>query len=108
MYNISQINDYTLLRKNMTNCKNCLIIRYFIIAVLVIILAALLFTDKMKYLSFINPEKISYLVVIVGILVFLFKLFTYFKKKSTFTNKSNKVRNMARKSTKSMSSKKVN
>ncbi len=92
----------------MTNCKNCLIIRYFIIAVLIIILAALLFTDKMKYLSFINPEKISYLVIILGILLFLFKLFSYLKKKSTFTNKSYKVRNMARKSAKSVTSKKVN
>ena len=92
----------------MPNCKNCLIIRYFIIAVLVIILAALLFTDKMKYLSFINPEKISYLVIILGGLVFLFNVFSYLKKKSTFTNKSNKVRNMAGKSAKSMSSKKVN
>jgi hypothetical protein len=92
----------------MTNCKNCLIIRYFIISVLVIILAALLFTDKMKYLSFINPEKISYLVIIIGTLVFLFKLLSYLKKKSTFTDKSNKVRNVSRKSAKSMSSKKVN
>ena len=92
----------------MTNCKNCLIIRYFIVAVLIIILAAFLFTDKMQYLSFINPEKISYLVIILGVLVFLFKLFIYFKKKSTFTNKSNKVRNMAGKPSKSMSSKKVN
>jgi len=92
----------------MTNCKNCLIIRYFIIAVLVIILAALLFTDKMKYLSFINPEKISYLVIILGALVFLFKLFSYLKKKSTITDKSDKIRNMAGKPTKSMSSKKVN
>ena len=92
----------------MTNCKNCLIIRYFIIAVLVIILAALLFTDKMKYLSFINPEKISYLVIILGTLVFLFKLFNYIKKKSTFTDKSDKIRNLSRKSSKSMSSKKIN
>ena len=92
----------------MTNCKNCLIIRYFIVAVLVIILAALLFTDKMKYLSFINPTKISYLVIIVGIFVFLFKLFSYLKKKSTFTHKSDKIRNLSRKSTKSMSSKKIN
>ena len=92
----------------MSNCKNCLIIRYFIVAVLVIILAALLFTDKMKYLSFINPEKISYLVIVLGILVFLFKLYSYSKKNSTFTNKSDKVRDMTRKSTKSMSSKKVN
>ena len=92
----------------MTNCKNCLIIRYFIIAVLVIILAALLFTDKMKYLSFINPTKISYLVIIVGIFVFLFKLFSYLKKKSAFTHKSDKIRNLSRKSSKSMSSKKIN
>ena len=55
----------------MNNCKNCLIIRYFIVAVLIIILAALLFSDKMIYLSFINPEKFSYLVIISGILVFL-------------------------------------
>ena len=92
----------------MTNCRNCLIIRYFIVAVLVIILAALLFTDKMKYLSFINPEKISYLVIILGALIFLFKLFSYLKKKSTITDKSNKIRNMTGKPTKSMSSKKVN
>ena len=92
----------------MTNCKNCLIIRYFIVAVLVIILAALLFTDKMKYLSFINPTKISYLVIIVGVFVFLFKLFSYLKKKSTFTDKSDKIRNLSRKSSKSMSSKKIN
>ena len=92
----------------MTNCRNCLIIRYFIVAVLIIILAALLFTDKMKYLSFINPEKISYLVIIIGILVFLFKLFSYLKKKSTIANKSDKVRNMSRKPSKSVSSKKVN
>ena len=92
----------------MTNCKNCLIIRYFIVAVLIIILAALLFTDKMKYLSFINPEKISYLVIIFGTLVFLFKLYSYLKKKSTVTNKSDKVRNLSRKPAKSMSSKKIN
>ena len=92
----------------MTNCKNCLIIRYFIVAVLVIILAALLFTDKMKYLSFINPTKISYLVIIAGVFVFLLKLFSYLKKKSTFTDKSDKIRNLSRKSSKSMSSKKIN
>ena len=92
----------------MTNCKNCLIIRYFIVAVLIIILAALLFTDKMKYLSFINPTKISFLVIIVGIFVFLFKLFIHLKQKSTVTDKSDKIRNLSGKSTKSMSSKKIN
>ena len=92
----------------MTNCKNCLIIRYFIVSVLVIILAALLFTDKMKYLSFVNTEKVSYLVIILGIVVFLFKLISFLKRRSAFANKSDKVRNMSRKSSKSMSSKKIN
>ena len=92
----------------MTNCKNCLIIRYFIVAVLIIILAALLFTDKMKYLSFINPEKFSIFVIMIGILVFLFKLYRHFKTKLPITNESNKVRNMTRKSSKSVSSKKIN
>ena len=92
----------------MTNCKNCLIIRYFIVAVLILILVALLFTDKMKYLSFINPEKFSYFVIMIGILVFLFKLYIHFKTKLPFTDKSNKVRNMPRKSSKSVSSKKIN
>ncbi len=64
----------------MTNCKNCLIIRYFIVAVLIIILAAFLFTDKMEYLSFINPEKVSYLIIVIGILIFLYKLYNYLKK----------------------------
>ncbi len=92
----------------MNNCKNCLIIRYFIVAVLIIILAALLFSDKMKYLSFINPEKFSYVVIILGILVFFIKLFSYIKKKLTFTHKSNKIRDMSRKPSKSVSSKKIN
>ena len=92
----------------MTSCKNCIIIRYFIVAVLVIILAAFLFTDKMQYLSFINPTKVSYLVIIVGVFVFLFKLFSFLKKKSTFTDKSDKIRNLSRTSAKSMSSKKIN
>ena len=92
----------------MTNCKNCLIIRYFIVAVLIIILAAFLFTDKMEYLSFINPEKVSYLIIVIGILIFLYKLYNYLKKKLTFANKPNKIRNLSRKSSKSMSSKKIN
>ena len=91
----------------MNNCKNCLIIRYFIVSVLIIILAALIFTDKMKYLSFVNPEKFSYLVIIVGFIVFLLKLYNFLKTKLSVTNKSNKVRYMPRKSAKSVSSKKI-
>ena len=92
----------------MKNCKNCYIIRYFIISVLFIIIIALIFNDKMKYLSFVNPEKFSYLIIIFGLLIFLLKLFNYLKLKLPLANKSNKVRNMSRKSSKGMSSKKIN
>ena len=92
----------------MKNCKNCLIIRYFIVSVLFIIIIALIFTDKMKYLSFVNPEKFSYLIIIFGLLIFLLKLFNYLKLKLPLANKSNKVGNMSRKSSKGMSSKKIN
>ena len=92
----------------MKNCKNCYIIRYFIISVLFIIIIALIFNDKMKYLSFVNPEKFSYLIIIFGFLIFLLKLVNYLKLKLPLTDKSNKVRNMSRKSSKSMSSKKIN
>ncbi len=92
----------------MKNCKNCYIIRYFIISVLFIIIVALIFNDKMKYLSFVNPEKFSYLIIVFGLLIFLLKLFNYLKLKLPLTDKSNKVRNMSRKSSKGMSSKKIN
>ena len=92
----------------MKNCKNCYIIRYFIVSVLFIIIIALIFTDKMKYLSFVNPEKFSYLIIIFGFLIFLLKLFYYLKLKLPLTNKSNKIRNVSRKPAKSMSRKKIN
>ena len=92
----------------MANCKNCLIIRYFLISVLMLILLALVFTDKLQYLSFINPAKVSYLIFLIGILIFLFKLYEYLKNKLLVSNKSNKVRNVTGKPSKSVSSKKIN
>ena len=92
----------------MKNCKNCLIIRYFIVSVLFIIFIALAFTDKMKYLSFVNPEKFAYLIIISGFFLFLLKLINYLRLKLSLTDKSNKIRNMSRKPAKSVSSKKIN
>ena len=89
------------------DCRNCLIIRYFLIAVLFIILVGLVFTDKTHYLAIIKPDYIAYIILIIGLLIFIVKLYQYFKGLS-ISNKSNKVRNSARKSSKSMSSKKIN
>ena len=91
----------------MQDCRNCLIIRYFLIAVLFIILVGLVFTDKTHYLSIIKPDYLAYLILFLGLLIFIIKLYQYFKKLS-ISNKSNKIGDSSRKSSKSMSSKKIN
>ena len=83
-----------------------LFIRYFLIAVFFIIAFGLIFTDKVNYLSIINPLNFSYFVLLIGFLIFLIKLFAYVKK-SFFLNQSNKVGYFPRKSSKRMSRKKI-
>ena len=92
----------------MSNCKNCLFIRYFLVSVIIIVLTALIFTENLKYLSFVTPTLLSYLIILLGVIVFIIKVLAHYKKKLSIFNKSNKVRNMTRKSSKSMSRKKIN
>ena len=92
----------------MTNCKNCLFIRYFLVSVIIIVLTALIFTENLKYLSFVTPTLLSYLIILLGVIVFIIKVLAHYKKKLSIFNKPNKVRNMSRKSSKSMSRKKIN
>ena len=92
----------------MSNCKNCLFIRYFLVSVIIIVLTALIFTENLKYLSFVTPTLLSYLIILLGVIVFIIKVLAHYKKKLSIFNKPNKVRNMTRKSSKSMSCKKVN
>ena len=92
----------------MTKCKNCLIIRYFLVAVLMIVIIALVFSENLKFLSFINPELVAYLILTMGIILFLAKSVNYYKNKLFISNKSDKIRNAPRKPSKSMSSKKIN
>jgi disulfide bond formation protein DsbB len=92
----------------MSNCKNCLFIRYFLVSVIIIVLTALIFTENLKYLSFVTPTLLSYLIILLGVIVFIIKVLAHYKKKLSIFNKPNKVRNMTRKSSKSMSRKKIN
>ena len=92
----------------MSNCKNCLFIRYFLVSVIIIVLTALIFTENLKYLSFVTPTLLSYLIILLGVIVFIIKIITHYKKNLSIFNKPNKIRNMPRKPSKSMSRKKVN
>ena len=63
-------------------CKNCYIIRFFLLAVVFIVLLALIQSDKLHYLYFVTPTNAAILVVLVGIIIFLGKLIKYiFEKK---------------------------
>ena len=63
-------------------CRNCYIIRLFLLAVVFIVLLALIQSDKLHYLDFVTPSNAATLVVFLGIIIFLVKLIKYiFEKK---------------------------
>lgn len=62
-----------------TSCKICKLIRFFLLAVFLLILLALLQKDKLHYLKFVNPENASYFILIVGLFIFIYKIYEFFK-----------------------------
>ena len=62
-------------------CRNCYIIRFFLLAVVFIILFALVQSDKLHYLKFINPTNAATLIIVLGLIMFLVKLANYFFEK---------------------------
>jgi hypothetical protein len=66
----------------MKNCRICQIIRSFIMAVFLLIVVALMSSDKLHYLSFVTSWNAAILILILGFLIFIFKLLEYFKSKN--------------------------
>ena len=63
-------------------CRNCYIIRLFLLAVVFIVLLALIQSDKLHYLDFVTPSNAATIIIILGIVMFLVKLTKYvFEKK---------------------------
>ena len=69
---------------NNTNCRNCRIIRYFLLAVFIIVLISLIQKDKLHYLSFVTPENAAIVILIGGMFIFIGKVLKY------MANKKNK------------------
>ena len=65
-----------------TSCKICRIIRIFLLSVFLLILLALVQKDKLHYLKFITPENASYVVLVIGILITIYKIFEYLNDKN--------------------------
>ena len=62
-------------------CRNCYIIRFFLLAVVFIILFALIQSDNLHYLDFVTPTNAATLIIILGVIMFLIKLTNYFFEK---------------------------
>ena len=62
-------------------CRNCYIIRLFLLAVVFIILFALIQSDNLHYLNFVTPSNAATLIFIIGIIMFLAKVTKYFFEK---------------------------
>ena len=63
-------------------CRNCYIIRLFLLAVIFIVLFALIQSDNLHYLDFVTPSNAATLIILLGVIMFLVKLTKYvFEKK---------------------------
>ena len=58
-------------------CRNCYIIRFFLLAVVFVVLLALIQSDKLHYLDFVTPSNAATLIVFLGVIMFLIKLYKY-------------------------------
>ena len=84
MTNNNEISTPTKEIKKTYKCRNCYIIRLFLLAVVFIVLFALIQNDNLHYLDFVTPSNAATLIVVVGVIMFLIKLTKYFfeRKKS--------------------------
>ena len=62
-------------------CRNCYIIRFFLLAVVFIVLFALIQSENLHYLHFVTPKNAATLIIIFGIIIFLIKITNYFFEK---------------------------
>ena len=69
--------------KKTYKCRNCYIIRLFILAVLFIILFALIQGENLHYLDFVTPANAATLIIVLGIIMFLIKVSKYFFEKKS-------------------------
>ncbi len=64
----------------MKNCRICLFIRYFIVSVIFIVVTSIIFMDDLSYFAFVTPWNVVKIIFFLGSLLFIFKLFEYYKK----------------------------
>ena len=77
MTNNNQISTPSKEIKKPYKCRNCYIIRLFLLAVIFIVLFALIQSDNLHYLDFVTPSNAATLIILLGLIMFLVKLTKY-------------------------------
>ena len=62
-------------------CRNCYVIRLFLLAVIFIVIFALIQSDNLHYLDFVTPSNAATLIIFLGVVLFLIKVTKYFLEK---------------------------
>ena len=82
MTNDNKISTLSREIKKPYKCRNCYIIRLFLLAVVFIVLFALIQSENLHYLDFVTPSNAATLIIFLGVIMFLIKLTKYvFEKK---------------------------
>ena len=82
MTNDNKISNPSREIKKPYKCRNCYIIRLFLLTVVFIVLLSLIQSDNLHYLDFVTPSSAATLIVFLGVIMFLIKLTKYvFEKK---------------------------
>ena len=66
----------------MKDCRLCTIIRYFIASIFLLVIVSLTMSENLHYLAFVTPWNAVYLIITLGIILFLWKLYVYIKTKN--------------------------
>ena len=62
-------------------CFTCRLIRSFLLATVMLIILGLVASDRLHLMSFISTELIATMIMVVGLILFLFKLWQWKKEK---------------------------
>ena len=60
-------------------CFTCRLIRSFLLATVMLIILGLVASDRLYLLSFISTELIAAIIMVLGLILFLFKLWQWKK-----------------------------
>ena len=77
MTNNNEISTPSKEIKKTYKCRNCYIIRLFLLSVVFIVLFALIQSDNLHYLNSVTPSNAATFIIIIGLIMFLVKVTKY-------------------------------